>query len=84
MGAAEKRDAMMPFWPAAMGREMALSYTGVGETQLREWERRGLIRFRPRGPRGAMITERTQLDEALRDLFRSAGGEVSEDLDFGD
>lgn len=77
---AEKLDYALPFPPAGMNRAMSLAYSGVGEAQLREWERSGIVRFRPRGPHGMMITERAQLDEALRQLF----GDVSEDMDFPD
>jgi hypothetical protein len=62
----------LPDWPAAMTRDVALAYTGVAEAQLREWERRGLVRFCPRGPRGAAIAARTSLDAALSTLFSSA------------
>ena len=72
--------AQLPDWPAAMNRETALAYTGVAEAQLRAWEKAGRVRFTPRGPKGAMLTQRSQLDDALRDLF---AGDVSEDLDFG-
>ncbi|KTF68647.1 hypothetical protein ACNFJ7_02015 [Sphingomonas sp. HT-1] len=80
MGAAEKLDGTIPFWPAAMTRAMALAYTSVSETQMRQWEREGTVRFRARGPNGSMITERAQLDDAIRKLF----GDVAEDMDFGD
>ena len=80
MGAAEKLDGTIPFWPAAMTRAMSLAYTSVSEAQMRQWEREGTVRFRARGPNGSMITERAQLDEALRKLF----GDVAEDMDFGD
>ncbi|MDR6851040.1 hypothetical protein J2Y54_000533 [Sphingomonas sp. BE123] len=66
---AEKLEQALPFWPAAMPRAMALAYTGVAETQLKDWERRGLVRFRPRGPRGQMIAPRVDLDAALASLF---------------
>lgn len=79
MAAAEKHDLPLPFWPAAMSRSMALAYTGVAEAQLREWERARKIVFRARGPRGAMIALRSELDAALAELFADA----SEDLDFG-
>lgn len=62
----------MPNWPAAMSRDLALAYTGVAEAQLREWERRGLVRFRQRGPRGASIAARSDLDAALATLFGAA------------
>lgn len=77
---AEKHDATLPFWPAAMTRPMALAYTSASETQMSEWERAGVVRFVARGPNGAKITERVQLDDAVRALF--AG--VAEDMDFGD
>jgi hypothetical protein len=64
--------ASMPDWPAGMTRDLALAYTGVAEAQLREWERRGLVRFCPRGPRGAAIAARTSLDAALSTLFATA------------
>ncbi|WP_287004304.1 hypothetical protein [Sphingobium sp.] len=59
-----------------MNREMALAYTGVSEEQLDEWRRAGVVRFRPRGPRGQMLALRTDLDAALAILFgtESRGG----------
>ncbi|MET1083735.1 MAG: hypothetical protein ABWY12_11920 [Burkholderiales bacterium] len=36
-----------------MNRELALAYTGVAEAQLREWERRGTVRFCMRGPQAS-------------------------------
>lgn len=70
----------MPTWPAGMSRETALAYTGVAEAQLRVWERAGKVSFRARGPKGAMLALRTDLDAALSDLFATDTGE---DLDFG-
>jgi len=80
MGAAEKHNDHLPFWPAAMSRPLALAFTGVSEAQMREWERTRVVRFVARGPNGAKITERCQLEEALRQLF----GDLSSDMDFGD
>lgn len=80
MSAAEKHDGALPFWPIAMSLSMALAFTGVSEAQMTEWRRRGVVRFRPRGPNGALITERAQLEEAVRQMF----GDVSADMDFGD
>ncbi|PZU63810.1 MAG: hypothetical protein DI540_22870 [Sphingobium sp.] len=73
MGLALER---LPHWPAGMNREMALAYTGVSEEQLDEWRRAGVVRFRPRGPRGQMLALRTDLDAALAILFgtESRGG----------
>ena len=71
---------IMPNWPAAMSRELALAYTGVAQAQLREWERNGSVVFIPRGPRGAKIALRTALDSALADLF--IGYDQSTDLEF--
>ncbi|PHP21404.1 hypothetical protein CG471_02200 [Sphingobium sp. IP1] len=66
----------LPDWPAGMNREMALAYTGVSGDQLDEWRRAGVVRFRPRGPRGQMLALRTDLDAALAILFgtESRGG----------
>lgn len=58
-----------PDWPAAMSRDLALAYTGVAQTELREWEKRGLVRFLPIGPRGTAITLRLSLDNALTAVF---------------
>lgn len=69
-----------PDWPAGMTREVALAYTGVAEAQLRQWERSGKVSFRGRGPRGAMLALRSDLDAALADLFTAT---IAEDLDFG-
>ncbi|MBV9843223.1 MAG: hypothetical protein JOY99_17095 [Sphingomonadaceae bacterium] len=74
----------LPDWPAAMSRELALAYTGVGEAKMREWMRRGLVKFRACGPRGEMIAQRVDLDVALRDLFSSPTTGLEEDMDFGD
>jgi len=71
---------IMPEWPAAMSRELALAYTGVAQSQLREWERSGSVVFIPRGSRGAKIALRTALDSALADLF--IGYDESTDLEF--
>lgn len=78
MGLALER---LPDWPVAMTRELALAYTGVAEAQLREWESRGMVRFRQRGPRGAAIARRTDLDAALELLFGSAAG-ADEPIEF--
>jgi hypothetical protein len=61
----------LPDWPAAMPRDLALAYTGVADAQMKEWELRGLVRFRPRGPRGVAIASRASLDVALQALFSS-------------
>lgn len=80
MGLALER---LPDWPAGMNREWALAYTGVAEAQLRAWERVGLVIFRPRGPHGAMLALRTDLDAALAQLF--AGGKLADDsIEFDD
>lgn len=71
----------MPYWPVAMTREIALAYTGVADAQLREWESRGVVRFRQRGPRGAAIAPRTDLDAALEVLFGAAAG-ADEPIEF--
>jgi hypothetical protein len=73
--------AQLPDWPAAMNREAALAYTGVAEVQLLEWKRRGKVTFRARGPNGALLALRSDLDAALKDLFENA---AAEDMDFGD
>lgn len=80
MSAAERHDAPMPFWPAAMSRPLALAYTGVSEKQMREWERSGQVRFRAVGPNGAKIAPREQLEDALRRLFTGP----AEDMEFPD
>lgn len=72
MGAAEKLDGTIPFWPAAMGWDMALAYTRVAESQMQEWHRSGVVRFRNRGPNGAKIALRSDLDQALETLFGGA------------
>jgi hypothetical protein len=64
----------LPDWPAGMNRDVALAYTGVAEAQMREWESRGIVRFRQRGPRGAAIAPRADLDAALEQLFGSVAG----------
>ena len=70
----------LPAWPAAVNRRDALAYTGVAETQMKEWQRRGLVRFQPRGPNGAMICRIADLDAALEALFVTGS---AEDLDVG-
>jgi len=67
--------ANLPDWPVAMTRDVALAYTGVAEAQLREWERRGTVRFCMRGPRGAAIAARSSLDAAVHSLFAAAAAD---------
>lgn len=62
----------LPDWPAALNKLEALAYTGVSETQLKEWQRAGVVRFRHRGPRGEAICPRTDLDAALARMFDGA------------
>ncbi len=83
MGAAEKFAERLPFWPEGMGWDMACTYTGVGEAQMRNWQKRGLVRFKASGPKGALVTTKVQLDAALQQHF-ALGGDLSEDWDFGD
>ena len=70
----------LPHWPAAMSRDLALAYTGVAEAQMREWESRGMVRFQSRGPRGALIAPRADLDAALEHLFGARG--VTDPIEF--
>ena len=65
-----------------MSRELALAYTGVAAVQLREWERRGAVRFLARGPSGTKIALRSDLDSALSKLFSIAAAHET-DFDFG-
>ncbi len=69
----------LPDWPAALTRDQALAYSGVAETQLREWVKRGAVRFQPRGPKGAMLCLRADLDKALTEMFVTGS---AEDLEF--
>lgn len=62
-----------PTWPAAMNKEWALAYTGVSAMQLNEWMRTGKVKFRARGPHGALLALKTDLDQALMSLFGGAG-----------
>lgn len=71
----------LPDWPAAMTRPEALSYTRMAEAQLREWERRGLVRFRHKGANGAAVALRADLDAALRTLFESAADDEPIEFD---
>ena len=72
----------LPNWPAGLSRELALAYTGVASAQLRQWEREGVVRFLARGPRGAKIALRSDLDSALSNLFSSTAGDGA-DFEFG-
>lgn len=78
MGLALER---LPDWPVAMNRELALAYTGVAEAQLREWERRGTVRFCMRGPHGAAIAARSSLDAAVQSLFAAAADDGAIEFD---
>jgi hypothetical protein len=65
-----------PDWPVGMTREVALAFTGVAETQLEEWIKLGVVRFRRRGPHGAAIAQREELAAALKSLFGEGGDGV--------
>jgi predicted site-specific integrase-resolvase len=69
----------LPDWPAGLNRQGALDYSGVSEAQLREWQKRGQVRFLPRGPNGAMLCMRSDVDAALREMFINGS---PEDLEF--
>ncbi len=71
----------MPDWPAAMSRELALAYTGVASSQLRQWERERSVTFLARGPRGTKIVRRSDLDTALSALFSAAAAD-GDDMSF--
>ena len=69
-----------------MSWELALAYTGVASAQLRQWEREGDVRFVARGPRGAKIALRSDLDSVLSTLFSFTvgnGADFDFDFDFG-
>lgn len=80
MGALALRD--LPEWPAAMDRDTALAFTGVGEAQLREWERKGVVRFCARGPRGAAIARRADLQAAVDRLFATVVADDDGPIEF--
>jgi len=72
--------ANLPDWPAAMNREAALAFTGVAESQLKQWAKVGKVRFRARGPNGQLLALKSDLEAALVEMFTAAD---EEDLDFG-
>lgn len=78
MASTETHEYTLPFPPAGLTRPMALAYTRVAEAKLKDWERKGLVRFRAIGPNGAKITQRSQLDDALSAEFTG----TSEDMEF--
>jgi hypothetical protein len=69
-----------PNWPAAMTRDVALAYTGVADAQMKAWMKDGKVSFRSRGPNGAMLALRSDLDAALVEMFTST---QAEDFEFG-
>jgi hypothetical protein len=73
----------LPDWPAAMDRSNALVFTGVAETVLRQYERLGVIRFKPVGPHGAKVARKEDLQRMLNCIFE-LGDDLppSEDMDI--
>ncbi|MDF0487784.1 hypothetical protein PX554_06550 [Sphingomonas sp. H39-1-10] len=71
----------LPYWPAALTEAEAIAYTGVSEAQMREWRKHGIVRFLLKGRKGSAIALRSDLDEALNQMFAIA---AHEDMDFGD
>lgn len=59
----------LPDFPQAMNREWALAYTGVAEATLGQYERLGIVRFRPVGPRGALMARKVDLQRMLDFIF---------------
>lgn len=73
----------LPDFPASMNREWALAYTGVAEATLQEYERLGIVKFRPVGPRGSMVARKVDLQRMLDFIFeRGDALPPSEDMDF--
>jgi hypothetical protein len=77
---AQLKLADLPDWPAALTMDEAIAFTGMGEAVIRQWSRSGKVRFLPRGPKGALVALKTDLQAALADMFTK---DVAEDLDFG-
>lgn len=73
----------LPDFPESMNREWALAYTGVADATLKEYERLGIVRFRPVGPRGALVARKADLQRMLDFIFeRGDNLPPSEDMDF--
>lgn len=76
--------ADLPTWPAALMFDEAVAYTRIAETELRRHAREGRVRFLPRGPHGALIAQRSELDQLLESIWASQSGQPLEDMDFGE
>lgn len=73
----------LPEFPASMNREWALAYTGVAEATLQQYERLGIVRFRPVGPRGSMVARKSDLQRMLDFIFdRGDNLPPSEDMEI--
>jgi hypothetical protein len=69
----------LPDWPVALDHEEALAFTGVAETELKEWVRRHKVRTSRRGPHGKTIYYAPDLKKALEDMFTTGS---AEDMEF--
>jgi hypothetical protein len=69
----------LPDWPFSLDHAEALAFTGVAETELKDWVRRRKVRTRARGPNGSRIYYRPDLERALEEMFTSGS---TEDLEF--
>ncbi len=73
----------LPDFPEAMNRELAIAYTGISDSIIREYERLGIVRFKPVGPRGAMVARKADLQRMLEFIFeRGDNLPPSEDMEF--
>lgn len=59
----------LPDWPAAMEREAALVFSGVGDRTLCQYERLGIVRFKTVGLHGKKVAPKGDLERMLAYLF---------------
>lgn len=73
----------LPDFPETMNRELALAYTGIGASLLGEYERLGVVNFKPVGPRGSMVVRKADLQRMLTFIFeRGDNLPPSEDMEL--
>jgi hypothetical protein len=71
----------LPDWPAAMNRELALSYLGVAPKLFDQLDRTGGLRGKRIGRNGEKLYPREQLDALLTRLFGPSALDIDDELE---
>lgn len=79
----QPQDSRIGSWPAGLTWDDALRYSSLSASQLRRWQKAGVLKVRRVGRHGAKVVMRSELDRLLERVFAAPAGNLAEDFDFG-